>query len=115
MLAPNPYTRHEAHMPLIEVSDPTIDDMFMTTEELSQRWRVETTTLANIRSRGEGIPFTKTPSGVIRYKLSDVLSAERDGQHGFSWSRLEDALATKKGLSLADCKDIVGHLKKNMR
>jgi hypothetical protein len=62
------------------------EDVFLTAEELSERWRLNEQTLANQRAAGEGIPYTKLPSGSIRYRFSDVLEAERDGRHGFTWA-----------------------------
>lgn len=67
-------------------------ESYLTPQELADRWRIETMTLANQRSRGEGLPYLKTPSGSIRYKLSDVLRAEAEGTRGFTWARLSNAL-----------------------
>lgn len=100
---------------MIEVTDPTEDDVWMTVGEVAERHRLEKATLDNLRSRGEGLPFLKLPSGGVRYKLSDVLAAERSGMVGFSWSRLADALALMPGLSAKDREAIVNHLKKAMR
>lgn len=100
---------------LIEASEPEPDDVYMTPEELAERHRMETSTLANLRYRGEGIPYTKLPSGAVRYKLKDVLAAESKGSNGFSWSRLRDALALMNGLDPAARDMIITHLKKHMR
>lgn len=100
---------------LIESSEPSADDVYMTPEELAERHRMEVSTLANLRYRGEGIPFVKLPSGAVRYKLKDVLAAETRGATGFSWSRLRDALTLMDGLDPQSRDIIVEHLKKHMR
>jgi hypothetical protein len=76
----------------IEATAPESDDIWLKPAELASRWRTEEMTLANHRSRGEGLPFLKKPGGGILYKLSDVLEAERSGMRGFSWARLSNAL-----------------------
>jgi hypothetical protein len=100
---------------LLQASDPKIDDVYMTTAELAERHRMQTSTLDNLRYRGEGIPYTKLPSGTVLYKLRDVLEAERQGSKGFSWRALNDALALMSDLEPADREAIVAHLKKTMR
>jgi len=69
------------------------DDTFLTTEELGRRWKIDAGTLANARSRSEGCRFLRLPTGAIRYRLSDVLKAETEGERGFTWHRLEQVLA----------------------
>jgi hypothetical protein len=81
----------EEPMP-IEASESDANEIWVTPAELASRWRTDTMTLANQRSRGEGLPFFKKPSGTILYKLADVLEAENRGMRGFSWARLSNAL-----------------------
>ncbi|NOC83339.1 hypothetical protein [Ruegeria sp. HKCCD6428] len=53
------------------------DDIFLTTTELADRWKVSAKWLANQRSaRNSPVPFTKI-AGAVRYKLIDV----RDYEH----------------------------------
>ncbi len=99
-------------MPL-EPSPAHIDDVMITAEELAVRWQLSTGTLANLRARGEGLPFVKLPSGAIRYRAVDVLAAEEKGAFGFSWDKLADALGEK--LDPADAQELLKHLKKRMR
>ncbi|MDH4981470.1 hypothetical protein [Hyphomicrobium sp. D-2] len=73
-------------------------EVFLTGEELSARWRLKEQTLANQRAAGEGIPYTKLPSGSIRYKLADILEAEREGHKGFTWFALEKTIRRFPGL-----------------
>lgn len=99
---------------ILQAATPDRDTVWMTAAEVAERQRKEETTLANERHRGEGIPFTKLPSGGIRYNLEDVLAYEKSGLKGFTWSRLNDALALMPGLSSNDRQAIVSHLKKHM-
>ena len=102
-------------MPTVSATKHDIDDVLLTVDELSVRWRLAVTSLANLRTRGEGIPFTKLPSGSIRYKLSDVLEAESDGQFGFSWDGLKDALKSFHQLSANERTELFLHLKRTMK
>lgn len=99
----------------VSATPPELDDVFLTAEELAIRWRLTEQTLANKRANGEGIPFTKLPSGSIRYKLSDVLEAERDGQHGFSWDALAGSLKSFKRLGPNDRIELLQHIKRTMK
>ena len=69
----------------------SVDDTFLTPEELAARWRVDVHRLANLRAQGDGLPFTKT-TGRVLYRLADVLAAEAQGRRGFSWSKLAAAV-----------------------
>lgn len=101
---------------LIEASAPTLDDVFMTPQELAARWRCDTNTLANLRARGEGLPFIKRGlNGGVLYKVADVLSFEARGVRGFSWSRLESAIDKFPGLAGAARQDLIDHLKAAMK
>ena len=105
-------------------ADAPLDDyspqnVFLVPHELAERWGIDVTTLANLRARGEGVPYTK-PTGTVLYRLSDVLEAERVakitvGQLGFRWSALHDSLKSFAGLSLAGRLDLLRHCKKTMR
>ncbi len=100
---------------LSDTSPLVIDDVYLTADEVSERWRLSVQTLANLRSKGEGPPFTKLPSGSIRYKLSDILEAEEDGQYGFTWDALNSALKTFEKLRPNDRAELMQHLKRTMR
>jgi hypothetical protein len=102
-------------MPSVSATPPDRDDVFLTAAELSVRWRLEEHSLANLRTKGEGIPFTKLPSGSIRYKLADVLEGERDGQRGFSWEALNEAMKRFPGLSQNMRVELMQHLRKTMK
>ncbi|GAA1431399.1 hypothetical protein GCM10009616_18420 [Microlunatus lacustris] len=47
----------------------------LTDVELAERWQLSRGTLANIRSRGDGVPYVKV-GGRVRYALADVLAYE---------------------------------------
>ena len=78
------------------------DDVFMTTAGLAARWCMDAASLANYRSRGEGIPFVKLPTGAVRYRLVDILEAEQTGQFYHSWALMAEAMRTCPGLDLGD-------------
>lgn len=98
-------------MPVLEKSIPDQFDLYMTPEEVASRLRQSTQTLANLRARGEGLPYVKLASGAVRYKMSDVLTMERDGLTGFSWAELAKALERFGGL---DVEKLMAHLKREL-
>lgn len=108
------HSEREEAMPTVPATPPVVDDVYLTADEVSVRWRLSIQTLANLRSKGEGPPFTKLPSGSIRYKLSDILEAEEDGQYGFTWDALSSALKTFDGLSANQRASLLQHLKRTM-
>ena len=63
----------------------------MTPAELAARWHTSEKALANRRSLGTGLRFSKDPeTGRIYYLRSDVLEAEVS--HGFTWERATPVL-----------------------
>lgn len=92
-----------------------IDDIFLTPQQLADRWQLDPGSLANARSRGEGVPFVKLPSGAVRYRVADVLAAETDGYKSFTWKRLEAALETYAELTDTQRQKLLLHLKRQMR
>lgn len=102
---------------VIEASPPSLDDVFMTPQELAGRWRCDVNTLANLRARGEGLPFIKRGmNGGVLYKVADVLAFEARGTRGFSWSRLETAIDTFAWpAGFKGRQDLIDHLKAAMR
>jgi hypothetical protein len=50
--------------------------VYLSTNELAERWAMSPRTLANHRSLGIGVPYVKL-GRVVRYRLADVLAAER--------------------------------------
>lgn len=102
-------------MPPVEPRNPSRDDVFLTADELSERWRLEITTLANMRSRGEGPPFLKLPSGSIRYRLADILACERASTQGFFWQNLREAVSEFPRLSTPDKRELMVHLRRRMK
>jgi hypothetical protein len=57
---------------------PPGDDQLLTDRQLAARWSCSAKTLRNHRSAGEGCPFVRL-GRLVRYRLSDVLEAERAG------------------------------------
>jgi hypothetical protein len=106
------FTESDSMAPeFLESSPPTLDDVFLRPDELAARWRVDVNTLANLRARGEGLPWVKLGGGV-RYKVADVLAAEASGARGFSWARLTAALEAFDGLSSEQREALLKHLRK---
>ncbi len=50
-------------------------EIFLTEDELAERWKHQPKTLRNLRSAGQGPPYHKFRSSV-RYALSDILQYE---------------------------------------
>ncbi len=99
---------------ILEPSAATIDDIFLTPQQLADRWQLDTGTLSNLRARGEGVPFVKLPSGSVRYKVADVLTAETASARGFSWARLSAALESAPGMTPEHSVKLLKHLKAAM-
>lgn len=96
---------------VLEGAAPTLDDAFMTPEELAQRWRIDVQSLSNLRSRGDGLPWTKT-TGRVLYKVADVLACEARGTRGFSWAKLAKAVDTFSGFrSNRDRDEFLDHVR----
>lgn len=93
---------------------PTLDDMYMTAAELAARWRVAPESLANARSRGEGLPYTKVNGGSVRYRVADVIAAEQARTLGLTFERIERALATAPGVDAAAAARLAAHLRKEL-
>ena len=100
---------------IVEPSPAAYDDLLLTTEQVANRYQQEVGTLANARARGEGLPWVKTATGAVRYKLSDVLESETAGNRGFSWQRLSKALDGYKGLTAGESAKLLAYLKEAMR
>lgn len=101
-------------MPVLEKSEPDAFDLYMTPDEVADRLRQSTQTLANLRARGEGLPFVKLATGAIRYKMADVLRMERDGLTGFSWAELGRALERFGGIAPEIREKLMTHLRKEL-
>jgi hypothetical protein len=98
---------------MIQARASDIDDVYLTPEEVAGRLRLTVETLANARSRGEGLPWVKI-HGRVRYRLADLLEAEAAGSMGFSWARLETALGRYDGLSDTARTKLLKHLRAEM-
>ena len=90
---------------MLAIPEPHRDDIFYTTAELASRWNMDAASLANYRSRGEGIPFVKLPTGAVRYRWVDILEAEKAGTVYVSWALIADAMKECPDLKLSD-KDV---------
>lgn len=84
---------------MLAIAEPDRDDLFLTTQQLADRWVMDPASLANLRNRGEGIPYVKLPSGAVRYRLVDICAAEKAGLNkagapliAISWNRLRNAM-----------------------
>lgn len=95
---------------IIEAEPAHIDDLLYTPEDLARRWQCDTATLANARSRGEGVPWLKVTGGV-RYRLADIINHEQAKSRGFTWAKLAGALDTWPGLSRLQKQELLAHLK----
>ena len=51
------------------------DPVFITQDEVAERWRISTATLERDRSLRQGLKYLKI-GGLIRYRMSDLLEYE---------------------------------------
>ncbi len=89
-------------------------DMLMTPTEVADYLRQDVRTLNNARVQGRGLPFQKTPTGGVRYKMSDLLASLADSECGFTVSRVTAAIQTCPGLTADHKAELVRHLKKTV-
>lgn len=94
---------------VVESGPATFDDVFMTAKEVSAFLRVEESYLANLRARGEGLPFYKS-TGRILYKAADVLAMVNHGARGFTRQKLQTAIETFPGLKPAQRCELLAHI-----
>lgn len=90
-------------------------EMFITTRELAQRWRTEPSTLQNQRASTRGLPFVRTPTGRVLYRMSDVIEAEISGMRGISIDRIENALRKCPHLDARTNRLVAGFLRAEFR
>lgn len=105
--------RESATAELLESTAPTMDDVYLTPAEVAQRLRCGEQTLANLRARGEGIPYCK-PTGGVLYTIADVLAIESGRRRGFTWAKLAEALDTFDDLKPKQRARLLEHLKREM-
>jgi hypothetical protein len=94
-----------------QASAASPEDEFLTPAELAARWKRSEGYLANLRYRGEGVPFVKTASGGVLYRMTDVVESERDGTAGITLSKIDIALADVPGMDAQTRKLIMRHLR----
>lgn len=99
---------------MVDDTSTTLDDFYMTAAEVAARLRLSPETLANLRTRGEGIPWRKV-SGKVLYRASDVLAAEAAGHGGFTWARLEVAIRSYPKLGDTAAEGLIAHVRKVLR
>lgn len=74
----------ECYKPLVDL----MKDTLVPPKVLSERWSYTEDYLSNLRRAGHGLPFVRLPlgptgrKGGIRYRLSDIVSAELTGTFG---------------------------------
>lgn|GEM_PF-3749520 len=85
---------------------------YITTAELSERWRYSEQTLRNARATGIGLPYASLPTGGVRYRLDEVIAAELAGTRGaLSVYRVALELAAMPEVPEALAKVIVDRLR----
>jgi hypothetical protein len=99
----------------VEPAPATADDIFITTAELAQRWRMKKGSLINQRYTDQGIPRVRLPCKKTVYRLADIVAAEERGGRGFSWYEAEIALMKKPGMTTAFCKELIDHLRATLK
>jgi hypothetical protein len=80
---PTELERHGAYAPLIAL----LRDVLVRPNQLADRWGVTPSHLSNLRRSQRALPYMRLPTGAkgkgsIRYRLSDIVSAEVLGTSG---------------------------------
>ena len=72
-----------ANMPArFETLRSVLEGVAVPARVLGIRWSYSDQTLSNARTAGKGLPWFETPTGGIRYRLSEILAAELVGTRG---------------------------------
>ena len=90
-------------------------DMFITPDELAERWRLTRGTLNNWRHQVQGPPYLKIRNQTIRYRVSDVLAYERDGMRGVSLERVVMAIESADCLTPILRKNLLKHIQRELK
>lgn len=89
-----------------------LSDVLVTDTALTAHWGYSRNHLSNLRKAGKGIPFVKLPTGGVRYRMSEILSAELDGTDGpLTLDRIAIAIATCKTVPAEHRAALIEHLK----
>ena len=89
-------------------------EMLLTTNEVARFLRMDVRTLNNARVQHKGLPFVKTPTGGVRYRMSDLLEHMENQSRGFTEDRVADAIGGFKGLTADEKHALVQHLHKTV-
>jgi hypothetical protein len=73
--------------------DLTKREIYLTSEQVAEHYRITPAALRNARYRGDGLPFIKTPTGGVRYRLSDILAWDANSIHGFTFAGFEELVS----------------------
>ena len=80
-----------------------LDDVFVDTVDLAERYGYDKNTLSNLRRRDGGkrsFPYVRLPGGGIRYPVSGVVAMELQGTYGaMTLDRVKLLLLADPGLS----------------
>ena len=111
---PNELTIAECYKPVIDL----LRDRLIRPKHVAQRWAYTEDHLSNLRRAGNGLPWIRLPlgpkgtKGGVRYRLSDVISAEIDGYFGqVTIGRVELAIACCPGLTEAQRALVQAHVR----
>jgi hypothetical protein len=62
-------------------------EIVLTEREVAEHYRLKPESLRNARCQGRGLlPWIKTPTGHIRYRLRDVIEYDRNNVYGFTFA-----------------------------
>lgn len=76
------------------------DEIFLSEEEVSKRYGIARSTLANHRNLGTGLRWCKI-GGRVLYPASALIEAEQESCRGLSWAAVRKGLAAS-GLGSED-------------
>lgn len=107
-------TKHECYKPVVSL----LQDRLVPPRALAERWSYTEDHLSNLRRANHGLPWIRLPlgpkgtKGGIRYRLSDIVAAEIDGNFGqVTLSQVEIAVASCPALTLDLRAAVQAHLR----
>ena len=86
-------------------------ELFLTTAELAERWRISVHTINGWRARSEGPAWVKLETGTVLYRASVILEWETSGARGLTLPRVIESIQAFTGLDATTKAALAEHVR----
>lgn len=94
------------------ITRATLDaELFLTTAELAERWRISVHTINGWRARSEGPEWVKLETGTVLYRASVILAWEANGARGLTVPRVVESIQAFTGLDATTKAALAEHVR----